>query len=47
MVNYEYALNSDARFREDLIYRTKNDLAKSQIYKEYLENVQRKDRKLR
>jgi hypothetical protein len=47
LVNYEYALNSDARYREDLIYRVRNDLAKSQIYKENLENKQRRDRKLR
>ncbi len=33
MINYEYPLNSDARYREDMIYRTRNDLAKSQIYK--------------
>jgi len=47
MINDQYPLNSDARYREDLIYRTRNDLVKSQTFKEELETNQRHDRKLR
>ena len=47
MIDYPSPLSSDARYREDLIYRSRKDLIKSQSYKETLENIQRKDRKLR
>ena len=47
MIHYEYPLNSNSNYREDLIYRKKNDLARSQAEKERLEVLQRGDRKLR
>lgn len=30
-MDYEYPLNSNSRYREDLLYRVKNDLARSQM----------------
>lgn len=47
MVHYEFPLNSNSDYREDLLYRKRNDLARSQNEKERLEVVQRNDRKLR
>jgi hypothetical protein len=47
MIHYEYPLNSNSNYREDLLYRKLNDLAKSQSEKERLEVIQRNDRKLR
>lgn len=47
MIHYEYPLNSNSNYREDLIYRKMNDLAKSQAEKERLEILQRQDRKYR
>lgn len=42
-----YPLNSNSNYREDLLYRKKCDLSRSQIEKERLEVIQRGDRKLR
>jgi hypothetical protein len=36
MIHYEYPLNSNSNYREDLIYRKFNDLARSQSEKERL-----------
>lgn len=47
MIHYEFPLNSNSNYREDLIYRKKNDLARSQLEKERLEVLQRGDRKFR
>ncbi len=33
MVDYEFPLNSNSNYREDLLYRKKNDLARSQMEK--------------
>ena len=30
MIHYEYPLNSNSNYREDLLYRKLNDLARSQ-----------------
>jgi len=45
LVDYQYPLNSNSNYREDLYYRKKNDLSRSQSEKERLEVVQREDRK--
>jgi hypothetical protein len=47
MVHYNFPLNSNSNYREDLYYRKMNDLARSQNEKERLEVLQRLDRKLR
>lgn len=47
MIHYEFPLNSNSDYREDLIYRKRNDLARSQAEKERLEILQRGDRKFR
>jgi len=46
-VDTKIPLPSDARYREDLIYLAKRDMAKSQEHKIRLEKIQRADRKLR
>ena len=47
MVHYQYPLNSNSNYREDLLYRKKDDIARSQVEKERLEILQRGDRKFR
>ncbi len=47
-LDYEkYPLPSDCNYREDVIYRRLKDTVRSQQEKERLEELQRKDRKLR
>ena len=47
MISYQYPLNSNTNYREDLYYRKMEDLSRSQSEKERLENIQRGDRKFR
>ena len=47
MVDYQFPLNSNSNYREDMFYRRLKDLSRSQEEKERLEIIQRKDRKLR
>lgn len=47
MINYEPCLQSDCRFRKDIVLRKLNDFLKAQEGKEELEEIQRRDRKLR
>lgn len=47
LIDYQYPLNSNSNYREDLFYRKKNDLSRSQSEKERLEIIQRQDRKFR
>jgi hypothetical protein len=47
LIDYQFPLNSNSNYREDLYYRKKNDLSRSQSEKERLEVIQRGDRKFR
>ena len=47
MVHYQYPLQSNSNYREDLLYRKMDNLARSQQEKERLEILQRGDKKLR
>jgi hypothetical protein len=42
-----YLLPSDSMFRADIVYKKWNENGKSNEEKEFLENLQRKDKKLR
>ena len=42
-----YVLPSDCSYRLDVYYKKMGDMKKSQEWKEVMENMQRKDRKLR
>jgi hypothetical protein len=44
---YTYPLESDVYYREDLIDRVNNDYESAQNAKERLEEIQRRDRRLR
>jgi hypothetical protein len=47
MTNYYPSLASDSRFRKDILIKKQNDLEGAQTAKEELEEIQRRDRKLR
>lgn len=48
ILEYEkYPLNSNSSYREDIIYLEAKDLARAQVEKDRLEEIQRADKKLR
>ena len=47
MIHYQFPLNSNSNYREDLLYKKKDDVSRSQAEKERLEVLQRGDRKFR